>query len=300
MAGRRVKGLRQATEAGDPAQPNEDCFGATDDVLVLVDGAGTPAGSDSGCRHGVPWFVSSLGRALLDHCAPQRGLALVDALGRAIETVSSSHSETCDLQHPGTPSSTVVLVRDAGDAWEHLVLADSTLLLIAGGSVTAVTDDREAVVGRGLRSVMDALPTGSRSHTDALRRYVEGLRAYRNRPGGFWVAGSNPAAADEAITGTVARADVPVIALLSDGATRLVDRFGLATWPEVADVLLTDGPAALIRRVRDAERSDPQGRRWPRGRARDDATVAVCRLPSGSGSGVGALADGGRREPDGP
>ncbi len=62
------------------------------------------------------------------------------------------------------------------------------------------------------------------------------------------------------------------VTLLSDGATRLVDRFGLADWTDVLDVLAS-GPDELIRRVREAENSDPDGQRWPRGKARDDATV---------------------------
>ncbi|MFG3703393.1 hypothetical protein ACGF7U_01445 [Micromonospora sp. NPDC047670] len=36
------------------------------------------------------------------------------------------------------------------------------------------------------------------------------------------------------------------------------------------------GSAELIRRVRAAEDSDPQGDRWPRGRTHDDATAAYC------------------------
>src|SRR6266581_4894558 len=33
------------------------------------------------------------------------------------------------------------------------------------------------------------------------------------------------------------------------------------------------GPAELVRQVRAAEASDPDGRRWPRGKSRDDATI---------------------------
>jgi len=36
------------------------------------------------------------------------------------------------------------------------------------------------------------------------------------------------------------------------------------------------GPAELIRRVRRAERSDPDGKRWPRGKPSDDASAVYC------------------------
>ena len=38
-------------------------------------------------------------------------------------------------------------------------------------------------------------------------------------------------------------------------------------------VLRDQGPAGLIRQVRAAEASDPDGARWPRSKARDDATA---------------------------
>ncbi|WP_432869361.1 hypothetical protein [Microtetraspora malaysiensis] len=38
------------------------------------------------------------------------------------------------------------------------------------------------------------------------------------------------------------------------------------------------GPAELIRRARDAERSDLVGKRWPRGKTFDDATAVYCRI----------------------
>jgi hypothetical protein len=38
-------------------------------------------------------------------------------------------------------------------------------------------------------------------------------------------------------------------------------------------ILASGGPAALIRQVRDAETTDPDGQRWPRGKISGDATA---------------------------
>ncbi|WP_406312938.1 hypothetical protein [Streptosporangium sp. NBC_01639] len=64
-------------------------------------------------------------------------------------------------------------------------------------------------------------------------------------------------------------------ALLNDGASRLVDRFHLAAWRQALDLLDGSGPAELIRHVREAEHGDPDGSRWPRSKAHDDATAAL-------------------------
>jgi hypothetical protein len=86
-------------------------------------------------------------------------------------------------------------------------------------------------------------------------------------------ASTNPAAAGQARTATLPRDGLHAIALLSDGATRIAEQYGLLSWPELASVLREEGPADLLARVRAAEDADPDGARWPRSTLRDDATV---------------------------
>jgi hypothetical protein len=125
----------------------------------------------------------------------------------------------------------VVAVRLDADCAEYLVLADSVLLLdMIDGDPVVLTDDREALVGRPHRVAMDALPGDSPKHAKALREYVEMLQEYRNSDGGFWVAASDPSAADHAVTGSMPRNSLQAVALLSDGASRLADRFHLTDW----------------------------------------------------------------------
>ncbi|WP_416382365.1 protein phosphatase 2C domain-containing protein [Nocardia transvalensis] len=260
--------------AAVPGRQNEDFVGRTGQVLVLIDGAGNPPRSATGCLHGVAWYARNLGATLLR--TAQAPIRLTHALAAAIEQVAASHSATCDLRHPGSPSATVIVTRLDDGYLDYLVLADSTLLLgtTTGGAFT-ITDNREALVGAPYRSRLDQLPCGTAEHANALTAYVESMRAHRNQPGdnGFWVASADPAAADEAITGRLPVAELAAFAALSDGAARLVDRFQLATWDEVLRILATVGPTELIDRVRAAEHSDPNGRRWPRGKPHDDATA---------------------------
>ncbi|MFI7225912.1 protein phosphatase 2C domain-containing protein [Nonomuraea angiospora] len=267
-----------ATEAA-PGRPNEDFVAGTPDAAVLLDGAGTPPGSDSGCSHGVAWYSRALGSTLLTAMSQSAG-TLPEVLAQGIKTVSSLHDGTCDLAHPGSPSATVIMMRRTTNVLEWLVLADSVLLLDVVDAVDpmVICDDREAQVGALYRAEMDALDSGSDEHAAAHRRYVETLRSYRNRDGGFWVAATDPLAADQALTGSMPVNQIRAAALLSDGASRLVDRFHLNTWGQMLDVLDESGPDDVIRQVRVAEHSDPQGARWPRGKTFDDATALHCRL----------------------
>ncbi|MCQ0019935.1 hypothetical protein [Actinomadura madurae] len=52
--------------------------------------------------------------------------------------------------------------------------------------------------------------------------------------------------------------------------------FGATDWAGLAALAADPGPAALIGRTREIERTDPRAARWPRNKVHDDATVAVC------------------------
>ncbi|SCE96571.1 Protein phosphatase 2C [Micromonospora matsumotoense] len=271
-----------ATSPAKPDQPNEDFTGAVPNAVVLLDGAGL-AGTTSTCLHGVAWYTRRLGGALLGQLAADDGQDLTAILGQAIAQVADAHRDTCDISDPSSPSATVTIFRIDDNRADYLALADSVLVLDhAGDAPEVITDGRVDAVGSRYRAAMDAAPNGTIEHDQALREYIEALRAHRNQPGGFWVAADDPGAAAEALTGSRPAEGLSSAVLLSDGASRIVDQFALADWPGVLALIAAEGPAEVIRQVRAAETSDPQGRRWPRAKTHDDATLARCtRFPPG-------------------
>jgi len=266
-----------ATDSSTRDWPNEDFAAITPGVAVLIDGAGSPGGRETGCVHGVAWYARTLG-AHLAASAVVTSTALADVLADSISQVSAMHSGTCDLHHPGTPSATVVLVRTNGDTLEYLVLTDSVLLLLPiAGEPVVISDTRLEDIAAGLRPNYRELAR-SREREAVRQAYLSKLDALRNQPGGYWSAAADPAAAEQAITGTSAIADLEAVALLSDGAGRLADRYHQATWPQIAATLAEHGPGELIRQLRAVEAADPEGKRWPRGKLRDDATAVYWAL----------------------
>jgi hypothetical protein len=265
--------VRLSTSPSTPGGENEDFAAAAPGAAVLLDGASV-GGAETGCVHGVAWFSGTLGALLLRTLVARPDRSLAECLADSMCITRSLHQDTCDLECRESPTSTVVAVRARENVLEHLVLGDSSLLLAKrDGGLTAITDRRLDEVGARLRGPVDELPTGSPEHTAALTEYRNALTSLRNRPGGFWIAGPDPLAAEHALTGTVPLRDLNSVTLLSDGATRLIDRFGLASWEETLALLDFAGPDELIRRTREVEESDPDGRRWPRGKAYDDATA---------------------------
>ncbi|MEU9129958.1 protein phosphatase 2C domain-containing protein [Kitasatospora sp. NPDC048540] len=284
--------ITSASLPGRPDIPNQDLLLTAPGVLVLLDGAGGPSEDGGGCRHGVHWYVRQLGSRLLTGLlTADRPVA--DLLADAIDAVAHSHRSTCDLRHPGTPSSTVAIVRQRGEDVDHLVLHDSTLLLTrADGSGTETVSDRRLhhiPELHPLRSAAHRCALGTDRHAAARKAYIAAELGHRNAAGGYWVAGSDPRAATHALTGTTPAAALRSVSLLSDGAADHVDTYHLATWPETVALLSLDGPATLLAAVRAAEHSDPRGRRWPRLKPHDDATAAHWTDPAATGAAAELL-----------
>ncbi|MFE0020185.1 protein phosphatase 2C domain-containing protein [Amycolatopsis sp. NPDC059021] len=261
---------------GSPCRANEDWVGALPDAVVVLDGAGVPEGVDTGCVHGAAWYAAELGQRAVRRLGAHPELGLADTLAAAIADLAADHRLTCDLGHPGTPSATVAMVRFRDSEVDYLVLSDATVLLDDGHRVEAVCDQRNHAISPELSESSRRHVPGRPDHEQALRHSITVVREHRNRPGGFWIASADPAAAHHAFTGSRPRSALRRVALLTDGVTRLVEMFGVAGWPDLLDIAEHIGPRALLEKVRTWENRDREAARWPRTKIHDDATAVLC------------------------
>jgi hypothetical protein len=271
-----------ATSPGHPGRSNEDFVAASPDVVVLLDGAGIP-GTESICRHGVAWYAHTLGGALLASLTQGgRETDPVSALAESIDQVAARHRHTCDIANPSSPQATVATVRVQDDRVDYLVLADAFVVLDpAEGAPVVATDPREVAVRDECTAPLRGLSAGTPEYARVRGGVVDALRARRNQPGGYWIAKDDPRAATEAVTGSVSLRDLNGMALLSNGASRIVDPYRLADWPTTLALLRTSGADALLQSIRRAEARAGGTASLPGFQEPDDATVAYGALTPG-------------------
>jgi hypothetical protein len=252
--------ITYATRPASDDVPNDDYVLAAETWAVMLDGATAPAGVDSGCIHDVPWLTAHLATHQAAMLATEPERELRDVLRESIVRTCADHADTCDVTNRDSPSSTSVLVRVRGGRFEYAVLGDSGVVIEhADGTVEAVVDDRTSY-----------LPSYTREDVSLLR----------NSDQGFWIASIKPEAADRALTGSVPAADVARVAVVTDGATRLNERYGWS-WKQLLDRLDEDGPDAVIDAVRREDAQVPKG--VHRGKyPHDDISVLLWRLSGGA------------------
>ncbi|HEX6196655.1 MAG TPA: hypothetical protein VFZ37_12145 [Jiangellaceae bacterium] len=268
--------VAMASSPGHADRPNEDFVGAGPGAVVLLDGAGNPE-TDSVCRHGVAWYSHTLGTTLLGRLFREPGTNLAAALADSIGHVSGLHRHSCDLASPISPQATVAIVRLGDEQVDYFVLADAFVALdLSESGPQIITDSREVDVRSECTSSLRDLTAGTPEYERALLSATDAFRARRNQPGGYWIAKDDPEAAMQAVAGSVPLHQLAGAALLSNGASRIVDPYRLAEWPTVLDLIRTDGPDEVLRRVREAEATAQRAGSIADGGRPDDATVAYC------------------------
>lgn len=251
-----------------PKGGGEDRVYTTAEAVILLDGASAfrPAPVTPGA------YVDALGAHVLARVSSADDLRVIlrDAIAATVREL--------ELTPGNSPSSTVAIVRMTGDDVECLVLGDS-LIVLPGQSVT---DNRLDQVSRPQRErYLDRLKAGhgyDQEHRDLLRQLQTEQARQRNQPGGYWIAESDPVAADHAVTGRRPLPSTPWAVLASDGAYAPMSHLGLADWPD----LQTADPEKLARILGECQKwedeVDPHGIECPRAKQHDDKSLAVAKL----------------------
>jgi hypothetical protein len=260
-----------ASLASGSAEENEDWYSASPHLVVVLDGA--TARTTTGCVHGISWYAAHLGAALSEG-ANDSGLPLSQVLASGIARVAGLHP-SCDLSHEGTPSAAVALVRLEDEWAEYLVLGDVSVVFDTRDGIAVVSDERVSLTAAAERREADAYLIGTPQKTEAMVRMKHAELAMRNRDEGYWIAAADPAAANHALVGRVRLAGMRRFAVMTDGATRIVNQFDELSWQELLDLAEAASPESVLRRVRAAEASDPLGSQWPRNKRSDDATLVL-------------------------
>ncbi|WP_018223809.1 hypothetical protein [Salinispora pacifica] len=84
--------LDSAIEPASAEKGNEDWVRVSQDLVLVLDGAldGATARTDTGCAHGVAWFVGQLGEAIVDRA---HRLSLAASVAASIPHVAGLHPE---------------------------------------------------------------------------------------------------------------------------------------------------------------------------------------------------------------
>lgn len=247
----------------------QDRWDATRTAAIVLDGASsfTPGTADASR------YVDFLLREIASRIAEGGDLRTV--LGTAIRVVS----DELDLRPGASPSSTVLLAREQAERLEVLALGDSTAVVKTNdGTTHRISDDRLSRTATEIRHrYRERLQNGSGyddEHRSLLGELQHHERRHRNIPDGYWIAETDPEAAQQAVCCQFETSEVAWCVLATDGAQRVIDHLGLR-WESVAH-MQDHELAELLQRLHDWEQfEDPTAKFLPRAKQHDDKVLVT-------------------------
>lgn len=273
MPGTRTPHVTVAAGTLPGGSTNQDRYFVSDSFVFVLDGASSPdpQAIDGGT------YADLLLRALSRQLFAGPDIGLSQALGHAIADVARGRS----LQPGESPSSAVAILRWSDSHAEGLVLGDSPIIAqTTTGELDELRDNRLAGIAPEDRTAyQDSLRSGGgygEAHRQRLRRLVAAQRAKRNQPDGYWIAEAQPEAAGHALRKRWRLSEVQAILIATDGVSCGIERLGVpSTWQDAFRIVTNHDVDTLLHLIRDAESTDPDGRRWPRSKVHDDKTAIV-------------------------
>jgi hypothetical protein len=251
-------------------RPSEDVVVVLPHAVIVLDGA-------TSLRPELPsggWYAARLAGAIAGRLTGAPDGDLADILAASIRALARESG----LSPGRSPSSTVALLRWDDRAVDALVLGDTPVVAFGGNGPALLADDRLATIPRrgGYRDRLQAGGGYGADHLAALRSSGAAMDDLRNRDGGFWVAEADPDAAYEARRARWPLAGLRAVLVATDGVACGVDDYRIfSDWSAVLDLAMSRGAPAVLDLVRDAERSDPDGTRWPRPKPHDDQALVL-------------------------
>jgi serine/threonine protein phosphatase PrpC len=262
-----------ASAASGPG-PNEDAAGTAGDGRIgaawVIDGA-----TDVGGRTFVPgtdsdaaWYARTLDAGIASLSPGDPAAIARGAIVRAAEAWSTAVAGM-DVPRHGLPSAAVAWV-----GWTVVLRQDGHPARALGRQgVTA----SEVALNAAVRRLQQEGVADSAARRAALIDRLQSQRARMNSPGGYWIFSVDPAAADHLDRMDVRLDGAGHLLLATDGFWRLVDPYGVHDADGLMDAVVARGPQALIAELRALEAADADCIRFPRIKARDDATAVLIR-----------------------
>jgi hypothetical protein len=279
----------QALSAGTngAGAANEDAIGSCDGAFWVLDGATGLGGPFVSEKSDAQWFASHVSAGLstvLREPNTEQTADILSGVLVALESEFTRKTANVKLQRHELPAAAFCMARLLGariefswaaDCKGYLFRGDDLVETIGGGALEAL----DGIALSQLRDVLSADPhLNLAAARDAIRPTLIKHRSLMNAAEGYRVL--TPMAASAAGL-SYASADVHAgddILLATDGFYCLWETYEPGTLAAVLGELRGGVGDAVVRRLRDIERADPDGRKYTRFKVHDDVSWALMRV----------------------
>lgn len=209
------------------------------------------------------YMVSSLGdsmslKNLIRYSIRETTLDAVDEMSYSGHPKSNQFKDIDDtLSTLDLPAATISIVDWGGETIDTLSLGDSGVVISKTGGTSYITQGDPKQYDNLNEKWVEAEEDVSK---DEYRRRVREGRKRQQIPGGYWVVGFNPIAADFAVEESYYKNSVNSFLLTTDGFSPIVNRYELYdNWNKVLQRIKLTSMQTLVNELREYEENEANG-----------------------------------------
>lgn len=259
------------------SHPNEDLLRVHATGAWVLDGtSGWKGRSFTSAESGGAWYVAKFDEYLANNIHDfSRSLTqivrdaichLTSELVRIFDEANNSLNDA--IHRSSLPSACVTIIRwnESTGTVEYFTLGDTVIVAKHGENVERICEaSRLDEIDANTRQVFHDIVTDADSITDDVidrantRRedHIADTRALLNTPDGYWIAQTNPYAAQMGETGEFSMDSLSRIMLFSDGFDPVVEQYGVFTdWGAVWDYIDNHSISDAVDQLHTAEEND--------------------------------------------
>ena len=230
------------------------------------------------------WFTRRWNKYLQENIERDQDLKTILKEGvNIIKDEFFSMEGTEEIPKIGFPSSTLALVRWYDDYLEYFILADNIISIEDKDGITSYKDNLIDDIDQTTFKEMHKFILENDGDLDSAREHVSGLlqenRNLKNKEGGYYVLEFDDFAIDHGVYGKVYGEDFNIL-IATDGFTAISEKYNHCSVDEMLALSKKHSVDKLNNQLRQIERDDNRGRKYPRIKVHDDSTAILLCLES--------------------
>lgn len=228
------------------------------------------------------WFTHRWNDFLIDNI--DRDEELKDILKEGVRTIRDeffSRDNSKNIEKIGFPSSTLALVRWNSSKLEYFILADNIISIERDQSIKTYKDTMIDRLDSITHSKMHDFILKNNGDIDSAREHVKDIliknRRLKNTDEGYYVLEFDDYAIDHGVHGEL-KADNLHILIATDGFSALAEKYKHYELDELLPMAKKYNIDKLNDELREIERSDHRGVKYPRIKVHDDSSAIYLEL----------------------
>jgi len=263
---------------------NEDIIGLSPYGAWVLDGAtGLNNKNLISDESDAKWYVNWWNKYLHDNM--KRNVSLKEIMKDGIDEISKEYHKLVGdtkVESLDFPSCACSIIKFYENKIEYLILGDCTLLINNKDCIKTFKDDAISKLDKKVYDYMSEIENSKNmtfnERKDKVMHIIIENRLKKNTIGGYWSLEFSKDAIDNCVNGFIDIDNDMKIMMTSDGFSCAYDRYDIFSEEDIINIANTEGIDYIYKKMREFEKSDEKGVKYPRFKVHDDSSCVYLNI----------------------